>query len=185
MTIFLIIVETFYLLASGLVFLNCRVNTLVCSVLLWSNKCNNPNNAENTPLIPVLAGRNLHISQNPSHKWRDPWPTNCTPRTPMLRGFFFSILPELHMQVTFALVLSFEVGHFARHFLFFSSFWFCYERNSSHAVSMSHFISLVRLAHHLFFYYPTGDGYWIHVNVGCSAGIYSTHSLSLWTKNPG
>ena len=40
------------------------------------------------------------------------------PRTLMLP--FFSILLALHMQDTFVLILNFEVGHFARHFLFLS-----------------------------------------------------------------
>ena len=35
---------------------------------------------------------------------------------------FFSILPVLRTQDTFALVLNFEVGHFARHFLLLSFF---------------------------------------------------------------
>ena len=71
-------------------------------------------------------------------------------RTLMLPFFF--ILPVLHTQNTFVLVSDFEAGHFACHFLFVSFFWFCYERNSIHtAVSSSHFISLLHLAHHLFF----------------------------------
>ena len=41
--------------------LTCCVNTLVRTIPLWSNKCNN-NNAEITPFIPVLAGRNLHVT---------------------------------------------------------------------------------------------------------------------------
>ena len=35
---------------------------------------------------------------------------------------FFSILLALHMQVTFSLVLNFEVGHFTCHFLLLSFF---------------------------------------------------------------
>ena len=150
--------------------LTCRVNTLVHSVLLWSNKCNN-NNAKITPFIPVQAGSNLHMSQTPSHQTRDPRPTNCTPKD--AQTSVFSTLPVLHTQDTFAPVLNFEVGHFVRHFLVLSFFWCCYERNSIHTASLSHFISLVPSAHHLFFY-PDGDGCWIHVNVGCSACIYST-----------
>ena len=46
-----------------------HVNTLVYSVLLWSNKFNN--NTEITPFIPILAGQNLHKSQTPSHKRRN------------------------------------------------------------------------------------------------------------------
>ena len=86
---------------------------------------------------------------------------------------FSSILPALHTQDTFMLVLNFEVGHFTCHFFllsFLPSFWCDYERNSIHTASLSHFISLIRPA----VFYPAGDGCWIHVNVGCSASIYST-----------
>ena len=79
------------------------------------------NNAEITSFIPVLAGRNLHLSRTPSHQRWDAWPTNYTPRTLMLRIFF--ILPALHMQDTFMLDLNFQVGHFACQFLLLSSFW--------------------------------------------------------------
>ena len=156
---------------TGPVFLTCRVNTLVHSVLLWSNKCNN-NNAEITPFIPVLAGWNLHISQTPSHQKRDVWPTNYIPKDVHASSFFFSILPSLHMQDTFMLVLNFELGHFACHFLLLSFFllmllWkefiphsfvvtFHFSRSGSPPV-----------------FYPAGDGCWIHVKIGCSACIYS------------
>ena len=70
----------------------------------------------------------------------------------------FSILPVLHTQDTFTLILNFEVGHFTHHFLllssFLPSFWCCYERNSIHTASLSHFISLIPSAHHLFFTQP-------------------------------
>ena len=58
--------------------LTCHVNTLVRTVLLRSNKCNNinNNNIEITPFILVLAGRNLHMSQTPSHQRQDTWRTN-------------------------------------------------------------------------------------------------------------
>ena len=85
------------------------------SILLWNNKCNN-NNAEITPFIPVLAGWNLHMSQTLSHQRRDSWPINCTPKDAHASGFF-SILPALHTQDTFMLILNFEVGHFACHLL--------------------------------------------------------------------
>ena len=53
-----------------------------------------------------------------------------------------------------------------------SFFRCCYERNSIHTTLLTNFISLVHLAHHLFFY-PAVDGCWIHVNIGCSACIYN------------
>ena len=70
----------------------------------------------------------------------------------MLMLPFFSILPALHKQDTFVLALNFEVGHFTPHVLLLSFFlWCCYERNSFHTASLSHFISLVCPAHYLFF----------------------------------
>ena len=36
-------------------------------------------------------------------------------------------------------------------YIFLSSFWCCYKRKSFQTASLSHFISLVRPAHHLFF----------------------------------
>ena len=55
--------------------------------------------------------------------------------------------------------------------LLVSFFWCCYERNSIHSASLSHFISLG--SHHLFFLSRL-DGCWIHINVGCFACIYGT-----------
>ena len=114
------------------------------------------------------------MSQTPSHQRRDVWPTNCTPKN--ARASVFCILPVLHTQDTCALVLNFEVGPFARHFLllsfFLSFFWCCYERNSIHTASMSFYFSRSSGSPSVF--HPAGDGCWIHVNVGCSACIYST-----------
>ena len=62
-----------------------------------------------------------------------------------------------------------------------SSCWCCYERNSIHTASLSHFIFLIRPVHHLFFYLA-GGSCWIHVNVSCSACIYSTLLVSLNDK---
>ena len=58
--------------------------------------------------------------------------------------------------------------------LLVSFFRCCYERNSIHTASLSHFISLVHSAHHFFFFFfPAADSCWIHVNVSCSTCIYS------------
>ena len=73
-------------------------------------------------------------------------------------SIFFSILLALHTQDTFALILNFEVGHSLVTFCFFlPSFWCYYEKNSFHTALLSHFISLVHLAHHLFFYLAGDD----------------------------
>ena len=107
--------EIFELLVTSPVFLTCRVVTLVCSVLLWSNKCNNNNNkAETTSFIPVLAGRNLHMSQTLSHQRQDAWPTNCTPKNVHASVFF--------LYFRHSTLMNFEVGHFACHFLLLSFF---------------------------------------------------------------
>ena len=99
--------------------LTCRVNTLVCSVLLWSNKCNN-NNAEITPYIPVLAGRNLHMSQTLSHQKRAVLPTNCTPKDAYASVFFFpSVTPHArHIRASFEIWgRPFRLSLFASFFL--------------------------------------------------------------------
>ena len=84
---------------------------------------------------------------------QDARPTNCTSKD--AHASVFSILLTSHTQDTFVLVLNFGVGHFARHFLLLYFFpLYCYERNSFHTASLSHFISLIRLAHHLFFIQP-------------------------------
>ena len=84
-----------------------------------ATKCNN-NNAEITHFIPVLAGRNLYMSQTPSHQRWDAWPKNCSPKD--THTSVFSILPALHTKDTFTLVLNFEVSHFICPFLLLSFF---------------------------------------------------------------
>ena len=92
----------------------------------------------------------------------------------MLMLPFFSILLVLHTQDTFTLVLNFEVGYFAHHFLLLSFFllMLLWKEFNPHSFIVTFNFS------HLFgsppVFYPTGDIYWIHVNVGCSACIYST-----------
>ena len=62
--------------------------------------------------------------------------------------------------------------------LFVSFFRCCYERNSSHTASLSHFISLIHSAHHLFFY-PAMDNshkrrlFHLHIQ-------HTTHCLFEW-----
>ena len=93
------------------------------------------------------------------------------PRTLMLP--FFSILPVLHTQDTFALVLNFELGHFTCHFLLLSFFLLVLlwkELNPHNFVVTFHFS-------HSFgsppVFYPAGDGCWIDINVDCYACLYS------------
>ena len=161
--------------------LTCCINTLVRSVLLWNNKCNN--NADITPFIPVLAGWNLPMSQTLSHQRRDAWPINCTPKDG--HASIFSILPVLHTQDTFVLILNFEVGHFACHFLLLSFFLLVLLWKEFNPYS---FVVTFHFSHSfgsppVFFFYPAMDSCWIHVNIGCSACIYSMlHTVSLNDK---
>ena len=85
---------------------------------------------------------------------------------------FFSILPALHMQDRFTLVTS---------WFFLSSFF-------PFGVAMKR-IQFTQLHCHISFlssgsppiFYPAGNGCWIHVNISCSACIYTACHLSLWT----
>ena len=123
--------------------LTCHVNTMVCSVLLWSKKCNN-NNAKVTPYIPVLAGRNLHMSQALSHQRWDRWSTNCIPKDTHASIFFYtSGTPHArHIRTHFELL-----GRLFRSsllaYIFLPSFLL--------VLLLSHFISLICSAHLLFF----------------------------------
>ena len=59
--------------------------------------------------------------QTLSHQRRSAWPTNCNPNDAHVSFFFFfSILPVLYTQSTFAPFSNFEIGHFVCHFLFLS-----------------------------------------------------------------
>ena len=100
---------------------------------------------------------------------------SALPRTLML--LFFSILLALHIQDTFALILNFDIGHFARHFLFaffLPSFLLVLLWKEFNPYS---FVVTFHFSHSSgsppVFFYPAGDGCWIHVNVGCSACIYN------------
>ena len=78
------------------------------------------------------------------------------PRT--LKLAFFSILPAFHTQDTFALVLNFEVGHFARHFLhlYFFIFVLQWKEFILHTLVVTFLCS--RLSGSLPVFYPAGDG---------------------------
>ena len=155
-----------------------RANTLVRTILLWSNKCNN-NNAEITPFIPVLAGRNLHMSQTPSYQRQEAWPTNCTPKDAHAFVFCFFLFffsntsgtPHArHIRARFELwggAISIVTSCFFLSFgVFMKGIQFtqlCYYIS---------FLSFVRLTICFCFFYAAGDGCWIHVYVSCSACIY-------------
>ena len=107
-------------------------------------------NVEITSFIPVLADWNLHMLQTLSRQKR---PTNCTPNDSWLHFFFF--LNTFGTLAQMCLAYSFEL--WGRPFcssLLVSFFWCCYERNSIHTASLSHFIFLIHSAHQLFFIQP-------------------------------
>ena len=83
-------------------------------------------NATTTTMLRVLLLYQFWLAEIwICHK---PCPTRDETRDPqiaLLRTLmlpFFSILPALHTQDTFMLVLNFEVGHFTHHFLLLSFF---------------------------------------------------------------
>ena len=126
--------------------LTCCINELVCTILLWSNKCPSPQCFFYTssgwlkfayvtnPILPETR----HVTYK-LHSHRH----SC---------FHFSIFPILYMQDTFTPFSNFEVGHLAYTFLFLS--FGVAMKGIQFTHSLSHFISLVHLAHHLFFIQP-------------------------------
>ena len=94
------------------------------------------------------------------------------PRTLMLP--FFSILSAFHTHDTFALVLNFEVGHFARHFLLLSLFLLLLQWKEfiSHSFVVT-FHCNPSSGSPPFFLSSWGQ-LMIHVDNGCSSCIYIT-----------
>ena len=89
-----------------------------------------------------------HMSQTPSHRRRDAWPTNFTPKDAHASVFFYTFNTPYARHIRARFKLCGRPFHLS---LLASFFWCCYERNSIHTASLSHFLSLVHLAHHLFF----------------------------------
>ena len=133
--------------------LTCHVNTLVCIVLLWSNKC------------PTMYRLLLYTNPVPPETRRMTYKLHSQQRS----RFRFSILPVLYMQDTFVLVLNFEVGHFARHFLFLLVL--LWKELTSHSFVVTFHFS--RSFGSPPDFYPAMDVCWIHVKISCSTCIYS------------
>ena len=163
---------------TGPIFLTCCINTLVRSVLLWSNKCNNNNNAEITPFIPILAGWNLHISQTPSHQRQDMWPTNCIPKDAHASVFFYTsgTSHTRHIHGLFelwgrpfrsSLLASFFLFSFLPSFLLV----LLWKEFIPYSFVVTFHFSCLSISPPVF--HPAGDGCWIRVNISCSACIYS------------
>ena len=124
--------------------LTCRVNTLVCIILLRSNNCLSLQCFFYTgfgwPKFAYVA--------NPV-----PPETRCVTyklHSQRRSRFRFSILPVLYTQDIRA-ILELWGRPFCSSLLV-SFFRCCYERNSIRAASLSHFISLVHLVLQLFFF---------------------------------
>ena len=120
------------------------------------------------------------MSQTLSHQRRDAWPINRTSKDAHASGFF-SILPALHTQDAFAFILNFEVGHFTHHLLLsFFLLVLLWKEFNPHGIIVTFHFSCSSSS--LLVFYPARDGCWIHVNIGCSAHIYST-SLIVSSNN--
>ena len=125
-------------------------------------------NTEITPFIPVLAGRNLHTSQIPSHQRRDVWLTNGTPKDAhALLLFYTSGTPHARHSRSFW-TLREAISLVTSCFLPFGVAM----KGIPHSFLVIFYFS--RLSGSSPVFYLTGDGCWIHINVGCSACIHST-----------
>ena len=127
----------------------CFFLSLAASIHWFAQSCCEATNASQQCwdyFLPVVADRNLHMLQTPSHQRRDAWPTNCTPNDAHSSVF-------LYFQYSICKTHSRHFRTFRWAILLVTSCFFrcCYERNSIYKASLSHFISVVHSAHHLFF----------------------------------
>ena len=115
---------------------------------------------EDYSFMQISASQNWYMSQTLSHQRQNMWPTNCKLKDAHASVFFLytSGTPHTrHICACFGLW-----GRPVCLSLLASFFWCYYERNLIHIALLSHFV-----------FYPARDGCWIHINVGCSACIYS------------
>ena len=113
--------ETFKLLATCPVCLflslslTCRVNALVCTIMLWSNQFPSPQcffyTGSGWPKFAYVTNPVTPETRCVTYKLRSQQRSH----------FCFSILLVLYTQDTFEQFSNFEVGHFVRHFLFLFS----------------------------------------------------------------
>ena len=115
---------------TGSLFFTCCVNTLVLSFSLAASihssaqsyseqQCNNSTMLR-LLLLYLFWQAEICICHKPRTTRDEMRVLQIAPPRTLMLPFF--ILPALHTQDTFALVLSLEVGHFARHFLLLSFF---------------------------------------------------------------
>ena len=103
-------------------------------------------------LRPVLWLTEICMSQTPSHQRWDTLPINCTPKdahASVFFPYFWHSTCKTHLCSFWTLRWAILVVTCFFFSPFLPSFWCCYERNSIHTASLSHFISLVRPTHHL------------------------------------
>ena len=83
--------------------LTCQVNTLVCTILLWSNECPSPQcffyTSSGRPKFAYVTNPILPETRHMTYKLHSQWRSH----------FCFSILPVLYTQDTFTPFLNFEV----------------------------------------------------------------------------
>ena len=148
--------ETFWQLATGPVslFLSLalthRVNTLVCTILQWSNKCPSPKcffyTGSGWPKFAYVSNpvppETRRVTYKLLSQWRSCFLFFFTSGTPHTRQFMFLSFGVAMKGIQFTQLRC--------HISFLSFTWLttCF--------------------------YPAVDGCWIHVNVGCSACLYST-----------
>ena len=126
---------------------SCHINTLVCTILL-------PGNQMSLPTMLLLYWfwlTEICVCCKP-HPTRDETHNLQIALLMMLTIPFFYTFGTLHAKHICAI---FELcGRPFCSSLLVSFFRCCYERNSIHTASLSHFISLVHSVHHLFFIQP-------------------------------
>ena len=109
--------------------LTCQVNTLVCTILLWSNKCPSPQcffyTGSGWPKFAYVTNPVPPETRRMTNKLRSQW-HSC---------FRFSIHSVLYTQDTFTPFSNFEDSHFACHWQIYeiaALYWQIYEIAAFH-----------------------------------------------------
>ena len=160
---------------TGSVIFTRHINTIVCSVLMWSS------NAKST-IMPVLAGENLHMSQTPFHQRLDASTTDRTPKTFMLRFFYASGTPHArYVHTRFKFWGRPFCSSLLASFFLLVLLW---KKFIMHSFVVTFHFSCSPGSPPVFFIYPGTVARFIWTSAVLPA--YTAHySLSLWTTNPG
>ena len=123
---------------------------------------------QDASFIPVLADRNLHWSQTPSNLRWDVWPINCAPNNIHASVF-------LYFRYSSRKTYSCNFRTLKQGILLVTSCFFLlvllWKEFNSHSFIVTFHLSCSICSPPVF--YPAVDICWIHVNVRCSASIYS------------